>query len=80
MRSGNSSSVMEFLMITIPESVKTWALARLKEPSTWRGLVWCLTATGLVLDAHARDVIITLGIALAGVLGVVLRESPPADG
>lgn len=31
------------------EEMKTTIIARLKEPSTWRGPVWLVTAVGLTL-------------------------------
>lgn len=51
-----------------------WLIARLKEPSTWRGIVWLLTFAGLSLKPEQSEAIIAAGIALAGVLGVFLKE------
>lgn len=53
-----------------------WLLARLREPSTWRGLVWLLTVLGVKLAPEAWEYIMTAGMALAGLLGVLTREEP----
>jgi hypothetical protein len=41
-------------------------LDRLKEPSTWRGIIMILTAFGVVITPDLADGIVALGIALAG--------------
>ncbi len=48
-----------------------WLLARLREPSTWRGLVWLATVAGLSLRPDQAEAIVTVGMALAGLLGVL---------
>lgn len=39
------------------------------EPSTWRGLVWLLTATGLAVSPDQQAAIAATGMALAGLIG-----------
>lgn len=53
-----------------------WLLNRLREPSTWRGLVWLATVAGLSLRPDQTEAIVTVGMALAGLLGVFLRDEP----
>ena len=53
-----------------------WLLNRLREPSTWRGLVWLATVAGLSLRPDQAEAIVTGGIALAGLLGVFLSDEP----
>ena len=53
-----------------------WFIARLKEPSTWRGIVWILTVLGLSLRPDQTEAIIAVGMALAGLLGVFLADEP----
>lgn len=55
-----------------------WLLNRLNEPSTWRGLVWLLTAFGLSIKPELAEAIITAGIAIAGLIGVVTKDKPDA--
>ena len=51
-----------------------WLLARLREPSTWRGLVWLATVAGLSLRPDQAEAIVAAGMALAGLLGVFLGD------
>lgn len=61
-----------------------WLLTRLKEGSSWRGIVWLLTALGVSLDPMAWEYIMAIGMAVAGLLGVLLADAatpapvPPA--
>ena len=57
-----------------------WVLARLREPSSWRGLVWLATVAGLSLRPDQAEAIVTAGMALAGLLGVFLRDDPKPVG
>jgi hypothetical protein len=54
-----------------------WMLARLREPSTYRGLVWLATVAGLSLRPEQAEAIMAAGMALAGLLGVFLADDPP---
>ena len=56
--------------------MKPWLLARLREPSTWRGLVWILTVSGVLLTTEQAEAIMLAGMALAGLLGVFLNDAP----
>ena len=47
---------------------------RLSEPSTWRGLVWLITAFGVALSPDAKEAIAALGMALAGLIGVFVEK------
>lgn len=53
-----------------------WLLRRLREPSTWRGLVWLATVAGLSLRPDQAEAIVAAGMALAGLLGVFLSDEP----
>lgn len=53
-----------------------WLIERLREPSTWRGLVWVLAACGIVLKPEQVDAIIVAGMAIAGLIGVFATEKP----
>ena len=52
-----------------------YVVARLKEASTWRGLIFIATAFGLQLAPAMQEAIVTAGIGLAGVVGAVLPDS-----
>lgn len=48
------------------------------EASTWRGLIFILTAVGLQLDPEQQTAIITAGMALAGLVGVFFKRKAPS--
>lgn len=43
---------------------------RLKEASTWRGIIMILTAVGVPIAPGMADAIIAVGMAVAGLIGV----------
>jgi hypothetical protein len=51
-----------------------WILSRLQESSTWRGLVWLLTALGITVSPELADKIAIAGMALAGLIGIITKE------
>lgn len=53
-----------------------WIVNRLREPSTWRGLVWLATAAGVSLSPELWESITAVGMAVAGLIGVISREEP----
>jgi len=48
--------------------------ARLREPSTWRGLVLLLTGLGVSLSPEQQASIAAAGLALAGLLGAATPD------
>ena len=52
-----------------------YVLARLKEASTWRGIALLLTAFGVQIAPEVQDAIISVGIAVAGAVGVLFPDS-----
>lgn len=51
-----------------------YIVARLQEPSTWRGLVLIATAIGAHLSESQVSTIIEVGLLLAGFLGAALPD------
>jgi hypothetical protein len=51
-----------------------WIMNRLREASTWRGLVWLLVASGVALRPDQVEALVVTGMALAGLLGVFLKD------
>lgn len=47
----------------------------IRETSTWRGLIWLLTAVGVSLSPDQQTAIATGGMALAGLIGTFLPDS-----
>lgn len=54
--------------------MKEYLLERLKEPSTWRGIILLLTAAGVPIAPAMAESIITVGLAIAGLIGVVTPD------
>ena len=53
-----------------------WLIARLKESSSWRGLIWLLTVAGVALNPEQTEALIVAGMAVAGLLGVFTKDKP----
>jgi len=51
-----------------------YIVERLKEPSTWRGIVAFLTGIGVAISPEQKEAIITGGLALMGLLGVFTKD------
>lgn len=49
---------------------------RLREPSTWRGLIAMLTSLGVVLDPDQIELIIPVGVGIIGVIGTFVPDKP----
>ena len=52
-----------------------YIMERLKEASTWRGIVALITAFGVALSPEQVEAIVAFGLALIGVIGVFTRDS-----
>lgn len=51
-----------------------WLMARLAEPSTWRGIVALIAAAGFQLDPEQIVTIATAAATIVGVINVVRSE------
>lgn len=58
--------------------MKDYLVARLRESSTWRGIVMLLTAAGVALNAAQMEAIVSVGMAIAGAIGVFLPDAKSA--
>lgn len=54
--------------------MKQYILSRAKEASTWRGIILLLTAVGVPIAPAMAEAIISVGLALAGALGVLTAD------
>lgn len=52
-------------------------LDRLREPSRWRGVVWLLSAAGILLSPEQAAAVMAAGAAAAGLVGVFTRDPGP---
>lgn len=53
--------------------MKQYILDRAKEPSTWRGLILFLTAVGVPVAPELQTAIVSAGLGIAGLIGVVTK-------
>jgi hypothetical protein len=51
-----------------------YVVERLKEPSTWRGIVLLLTALGVPIAPAMADTVVSIGLAIAGFVGVATPD------
>jgi len=54
--------------------MKAYMIERMKEPSTWRGIVLLLTAIGVPVAPAMADAIVSVGLAVAGLIGVATPD------
>ena len=47
---------------------------RLKQESTWRGIIILLTAFGIQIEPQLQSAIITVGLALVGAINVLKNK------
>ena len=57
-----------------------WFLDRMKEQSTWRGIVLLVTAFGVKLDPERGEAIIALGLAIVGLINVIRKDRATVPG
>ena len=53
--------------------MKDYFLERMKEPSTWRGAILFLTAIGVPIAPELQTAIVSAGLGIAGLIGVVTK-------
>lgn len=54
--------------------MQSYFLERVKEPSTWRGIILVLTAIGVPIAPAMAEAIISVGLAVAGLVGVATPD------
>ena len=54
--------------------LKDYLLDRLKEPSTWRGIVMLITGFGIGISPDLAEHIVAVGVSVAGVIGVITSD------
>lgn len=51
-----------------------YIIDRLKEASTWRGIIGLITAAGVTISPEQIDKIVAAGLAIMGVIGMLFRD------
>lgn len=54
--------------------MKAYIFDRLKEASTWRGITLFLTALGVPMAPGLSEAIISAGLAITGLIGIVAKD------
>lgn len=54
--------------------MKDYLIERAKEPSTWRGIVLLLTAIGVPIAPGMAEQLVTAGLGVAGLIGVLAAD------
>ena len=52
-----------------------WILDRLKEKSTWAGILAVVAAAGVTLNPELKDAIVAAGVSIAGLVAVIVKEN-----
>lgn len=55
--------------------VLTYLLNRLKEPSSWRGIVLAVVAAGVALKPDQIETVVSVGLAVAGAIGAFVPDA-----
>lgn len=54
--------------------MKKYIMARLSEPSTYRGIVMCLAAFGILISPEQIEAITFIGLFIVGILGATTPD------
>ena len=65
--------------MALDSQTRSYVINRLKEPSTWRGLIMLLTAGGIVLSPGQVAMIVAAGTAAAGFVGTLFPDTPSGE-
>lgn len=55
--------------------MKAYILDRAKEASTWRGFILLLTAIGVPIAPAMSEAIVSVGLAVAGLIGMLTSDA-----
>jgi len=61
---------------TAGAAILAYIMARLAEPSTWRGIMALLTSVGLAISPEQAVAITSVGIGLIGLIGTFVPDKP----
>jgi len=61
------------------KAVLTYLRSRIKERSTWRGVVVVLFAVGIALEPEQAEAVIVAGLAFGGLMEALLPEHAGQD-
>jgi len=56
------------------QTIKTYVIENASQPSTWRGVIYVLTAAGVQLSPDQQNAIVSIGLGLAGLVALVFKD------
>lgn len=56
------------------QAIKDYFLENISQPSTWRGLTLILMASGISVSPENQELIMTIGLFVAGFIGAVVKD------
>ena len=56
--------------------IKYYMLLRLREASTWRGIIALATAAGIQFTDAQAAAVVAAGLAVIGLIGVFFKDNP----
>ena len=65
----NNFAIKAFLMSILP-----WVIARMREPSTWKGIIALAAAFGVVISPEYAAIILAAGVGMAGLINVIITD------
>lgn len=68
------------MLKTMVQGLVLYGVRRLKEPSTWQGILLGATAVGVHVSPEIQNYIMTIGIGAAGLVTTVLPDSLTTKG
>ncbi|MFA6100446.1 MAG: hypothetical protein WC750_06295 [Patescibacteria group bacterium] len=60
-------------------TIGQYIINRLKEASTWRGIIALITAAGITLQPNQVEAIVAAGLAAIGIVGAFFPDSTPPE-
>lgn len=62
-------------MSVFTSMVVSYIIARLKEPSTWRGLILMITSAGVTFSPDQINALVAVGLCAAGAVGAFVPDN-----
>ena len=70
----NNFAIKAFAMSILP-----WIIARMREPSTWKGLIALAAALGVYISPENAAIILAAGVGIAGFINVIITDPNKDD-
>ena len=68
-----------FAIKVVYMTILPWIVARMREASTWKGLIALAAAFGVYISPENAAIILAAGVGIAGFINVVITDPNKAD-